>query len=89
MVNYEPIYIWEIYVPVKCEPKFWQACHLLGWTRDDNFYFNDYTYLAGKGLCANFTYDATDAEHLEMLHMLQRLNCMADGWMLDEIDMEE
>lgn len=91
-MNYEPIYIWEIHIPIKQEYKFWQACYLLGWSENDNFFFSDYTYLA-KGLVpslyACFTYDATEIECLALRQTLHELCCEADGYILDELQEDD
>ena len=87
-MDYEPIYIWEIDIPIKHEYKFWQACCLMGWSENDDFWFSDYSFLA-KGvrptLHACFIYNATDSECSLLKQLLCELECEAEGWILDEL----
>lgn len=88
----EDVYVWEIYIPMKFEHLFRQACFLLNWEEDTDYFFSDYTHLV-KGerpkLYANFIYDATDMESVKLQGLLRKFNCPADGWLLDVVEDEE
>lgn len=88
----ETVYIWEIFVPIKFEHLFRQACFLLNWEEDEEYSFSDYQHLVkGKRpkLYASFVYEATDSECIKLQGLLRKLNCLADGWLLDVVEDEE
>ena len=82
----ETVYIWEIYIPIKFEHLFRQACFLLNWEEDTDYFFSDYTSLVKcerPKLYVDFIYEATDADSVKLQGLLRKLNCPADGWILD------
>lgn len=88
----ETIYIWEIFIPIKFEHLFRQACFLLNWEEDDEYSLSCYTHLVKcerPKLYANFVYEATDGECVTLQGLLRKLNCPAEGWLLDVLDEEE
>ena len=65
---------------------------MLNWEEDEEYSFSDYQHLVkGKRpkLYASFVYEATDSECIKLQGLLRKLNCLADGWLLDVVEDEE
>lgn len=95
----EPIYIWELTIPMKIEWKLWAACILCGIDICDDYRdtncasFCDYEVLYKadcRGYFADVLICCSDKKEMELYDKLVELGVYAtDMWLLDILEEDE